>query len=151
MLGKSRCDSQNLSIFFNFTIHVTVHIIVYSNPNLDFHLCFHCQTLLILVMLRKSRCDSQNLSIFLNFTIYVTIHVTVHSNPNLNFHLCFHCQTLLILVPFGNPKIPIIFQPISHQNLTLNPQNRGYTRFIPTVLNQILFIPPCHVSVWYQN
>ena len=97
-------------------------------------------------MLRKSRCDSQNLSIFFNFTIYVTIHVTVHSNPNLNFHLCFHCQTLLILVPFGNPKIPIIFWPISHQNLTLNPQNKSNNRSAPIVLNQILFISPCPMS-----
>ena len=46
-------------------------------------------------------------SLILLFT--VTIHITVHSNPILDFHLYFHSQTLLILVPFGDPRIPIIF------------------------------------------
>ena len=33
----------------NLPFMVTIHITVYSNPNLDFHVCFHSKTLLILV------------------------------------------------------------------------------------------------------
>ena len=35
----------SLILLFTVTLHITIH----SKPNLDFHLCFHSQTLLILV------------------------------------------------------------------------------------------------------
>ena len=56
MQPSPRCDAKepcvvpriylfSLILLFTITAHITVH----SNPNLDFHLCFHSKTLLILV------------------------------------------------------------------------------------------------------
>ena len=88
-------------------------------------------------------------SLVLLFTF--TIHITVHTYPNLDFHLCFHSEILLIFVPFGNPIITIIFQPIPHQNLTLILQTKLY-QIYPSVLNQSLLFPLfLHQLVYIKN